>query len=150
MTETRYWVQLAMEQFAPSELLRQAVEVEEAGFDGLNVSDHFQPWWEPGESGQAWVLLGAIGQATKRIPIGTGVTAPVHRYHPAVVAQVFATLEQMFPGRAFAGLGSGEALNEVPIGMDWPTPRVQVDRLEEALEIITRLFDGERLDHKGQ
>ncbi len=150
MTETRYWIQLAMEQFPPSDLVRQAVEVEAAGFDGLNVSDHFQPWWAPGESGQAWVLLGAIGQATTRIPIGTGVTAPVHRYHPAVVAQAFATLEQMFPGRAFVGLGSGEALNEVPLGMDWPSPRGQVDRLEEALEIISRLFDGERLDHKGE
>jgi coenzyme F420-dependent glucose-6-phosphate dehydrogenase len=150
MTETRYWIQLVMEQFPPSDLVRQAVEVEAAGFDGLNVSDHFQPWWEPGESGQAWVLLGAIGQATRRIPIGTGVTAPVHRYHPAVVAQAFATLEQMFAGRAFVGLGSGEALNEVPTGMDWPSPGGQVDRLEEALEIITSLFDGERLDHKGE
>jgi coenzyme F420-dependent glucose-6-phosphate dehydrogenase len=150
MTETRYWIQLATEQFPPSDLVRQAVDVEAAGFDGLNVSDHFQPWWEPGESGQAWILLGAIGQATNSIPIGTGVTAPVHRYHPAVVAQAFATLEQLFPGRAFVGLGSGEALNEVPTGMEWSSPAGQVDRLEEALEIISRLFDGERLDHKGE
>ena len=83
----RYWVQLATEQFPPSELVDQAVEAERAGFDGLNVSDHFQPWWEPGHSGQAWALLGAIGQATERIEIGTGVTAPVYRYNPAVVAQ---------------------------------------------------------------
>jgi coenzyme F420-dependent glucose-6-phosphate dehydrogenase len=146
----RYWVQLATEQFPPSDLVRQAVEVERARFDGLNVSDHYQPWWEPGESGQAWALLGAIGQATERIPIGTGVTAPVHRYHPAVVAQLFATLEEMNPGRAFAGIGSGESLNESPCGMDWPSVGEQVERMEEALEIIGRLFDGERLDHEGR
>jgi coenzyme F420-dependent glucose-6-phosphate dehydrogenase len=126
------------------------VETERAGFDGLTVSDHFQPWWEPGESGHAWVVLGAIGQATERIPIGTGVTAPVHRHHPAVTAQAFMTLEALFPGRAFLGVGSGEALNEVPCGMDWPEVGEQVSRLEEALEIIGRLFDGERLDYEGR
>jgi coenzyme F420-dependent glucose-6-phosphate dehydrogenase len=146
----RYWVQLATEQYPPSDLVLQALDVERAGFDGLNVSDHYQPWWEPGESGQAWVLLGAIGQATERVPIGSGVTAPVHRYHPAVVAQAFATLEEMNPGRAFLGVGSGESLNESPCGMDWPPVREQVDRLEEALEIIGRLFDGDRLDHEGR
>ena len=146
----KYWVQLATEQFPPSDLVRQAVDAERAGFDGLNVSDHYQPWWEPGESAQAWALLGAIGQATERILIGTGVTAPVHRYHPAVVAQLFATIEEMNPGRAFAGIGSGESLNESPCGMDWPPAGEQVGRLEEALEIIGRLFDGERLDHQGR
>jgi coenzyme F420-dependent glucose-6-phosphate dehydrogenase len=110
----RYWTQLATEQFPPSDLVRQAIETERWGFDGTCLSDHFQPWWEPGESAQAWTVLGAVGQATDNIPIGTGVTAPIHRYHPAVVAQAFATLESMFPGRAFLGIGSGEALNEVP------------------------------------
>jgi coenzyme F420-dependent glucose-6-phosphate dehydrogenase len=146
----RYWTQLATEQFPPSDLVRQAFEVERAGFDGLNVSDHFQPWWEPGESGHAWVTLGAIGQATERIPIGTGVTAPVYRHHPAVTAQAFMTLEELFPGRAFLGVGSGEALNEVPCGMEWPSPGEQVERLEEALELIGRLFDGERVTHDGR
>jgi coenzyme F420-dependent glucose-6-phosphate dehydrogenase len=150
VSPTRYWTQLATEQFPPSDLVRQAVEAEAAGFDGVNVSDHYQPWWEPGESGQAWVLLGAIGQATERLPLGSGVTAPVHRYHPAVVAQAFATLEEMFPGRAFLGIGSGESLNETPVGMDWPSVGEQVERMEEALEIIGRLFAGERLDHEGR
>jgi coenzyme F420-dependent glucose-6-phosphate dehydrogenase len=145
----RYWVQLATEQFPPSGLVRQAFEAERTGFDGLNVSDHFQPWWEPGHAGQAWTLLGAIGQATDRIPIGTGVTAPVHRYHPAVVAQFAATLEELFPGRAFLGIGSGESLNESPCGMDWPDTGQQVRRMEEALEIIDALLDGERVDHQG-
>jgi coenzyme F420-dependent glucose-6-phosphate dehydrogenase len=145
-----YWIQLATEQFAPSALVDQAAAAERAGFEGLNVSDHYQPWWEPGHSGQAWTLLGAIGQATDRILLGTGVTAPVHRYHPAVVAQFAATVEEVFPGRAFLGIGSGESLNESPCGMDWPPVREQVDRMQEALEIITRLLDGERLDHDGR
>jgi coenzyme F420-dependent glucose-6-phosphate dehydrogenase len=146
----RYWVQLATEQFPPSELVEQAVEAERAGFDGLNVSDHFQPWWEPGHSGQAWALLGAIGHATETIEIGTGVTAPVYRYNPAVVAQLGATLQELFPGRGFLGIGSGESLNESPAGMDWPDTGEQVRRMEEALEIIDRLVDGERLDHEGR
>ena len=145
----RYWTQLATEQFPPSDLIKQAVESEQAGFDGACVSDHFQPWWEPGESCHAWTLLGAMGNATERISIGTGVTAPVHRYHPAVVAQAFASLEEMFPGRVVLGIGSGEALNEVPCGMDWPSVSEQIERMEEALEIMNALFDGERLDHDG-
>jgi coenzyme F420-dependent glucose-6-phosphate dehydrogenase len=146
----RYWVQLATEQFPPSDLVEQAVEAERAGFDGLNVSDHLQPWWEPGHSGQAWALLGAIGQATDTIEVGTGVTAPVHRYNPVVVAQLGATLQELFPGRGFLGIGSGESLNESPAGMDWPDTGDQVRRMEEALEIIDRLLDGERLDHEGR
>jgi coenzyme F420-dependent glucose-6-phosphate dehydrogenase len=146
---TRYWVQLATEQFPPSELVAQAVAVERAGFDALNVSDHYQPWWEPGHSGHAWTLLGAIGQATDEIPVGTGVTAPVYRHNPAVVAQFAATVEELFPGRAFLGIGSGEALNESPCGMDWPPVGKQVARMEEALELIGALLDGERVDHDG-
>ncbi len=146
----RYWVQLATEQFPPSALVGQAIEAERASFDGLNVSDHYQPWWEPGHSGQAWTLLGAIGQATDTIPVGTGVTAPVYRYNPAVVAQFAATLEELFPGRAFLGIGSGESLNEAPCGMDWPGTGEQVRRMEEALEIIGALLSGQRLDHEGR
>jgi coenzyme F420-dependent glucose-6-phosphate dehydrogenase len=145
-----YWVQLATEQFPPSELVEQAVEAERAGFDAVNVSDHFQPWWEPGHSGQAWTLLGAICHATERVGVGTGVTAPVYRYNPAVVAQFAATVEELSPGRGFLGIGSGEALNEVPCGMDWPDTAEQVRRMEEALEIIARLLGGERVDHHGQ
>ncbi len=150
MPDIRYWTQLATEQFVPTSIVEQAVATEEAGFDGLSLSDHYQPWWEPGESGHAFTMLGAVGQATERVPIGTGVTAPVHRYHPAVVAQAFMTLEALNPGRAFLGIGSGESLNETPCGMDWPPVREQVDRMEEALEIIGRLFDGERLDYDGR
>ena len=146
---TRFFYGAAHEQFAPSELVAQAIAAEGAGFDGLACSDHLQPWWEPGESGHAWVWLGAAGHATTRIPLGTGVTAPVHRYHPVVVAQAFATLEELFPGRAFLGVGSGESLNESPAGMDWPDTDEQLRRMTEAVELIGRLFDGQRVDHDG-
>jgi len=146
----RYWVQLATEQFPPSALVEQAVAAERAGFDGINVSDHFQPWWEPGESPHAWPLLGAIGNATESVPLGTGVTAPVFRHNPATVAQFIATIEELCPGRAFLGIGSGEALNESPCGMDWPPVPEQIARMEEALEVIGPLLDGERVDHQGR
>jgi coenzyme F420-dependent glucose-6-phosphate dehydrogenase len=150
MPSTRYWTQLATEQYPPSDLVRQAAEAEQAGFDAININDHYQPWWEPGESGHAWVTLGAIGHATERVPIGSGVTAPIFRHNPAVTAQAFMTIEELFPGRSFLGIGSGEALNEVPCGMDWPGVGEQIERMEEALEIIGRLFDGERLDYDGK
>ena len=146
----RHFLACATEQFGPSELLQQAVAGERAGFDGVCCSDHYQPWWEPGESCQAWVWLGAAAAVTERVPIGTAVTAPVYRYHPGLVAQMGATLEAMAPGRAFLGLGSGESLNESPLGMDWPSRREQLERLEEALEIIDRLLAGERLDYRGR
>lgn len=139
-----------MEQFPPSSILEQAVGAERAEFDAVNVSDHLQPWWEPGESGHAWVTLGAIGWATRSVRLGTGVTAPVYRHNPVVVAQAFATLEELNPGRAFIGIGSGESLNESPAGMAWPDPGEQVNRMEEALEVIDRLLDGERLDFDGR
>jgi coenzyme F420-dependent glucose-6-phosphate dehydrogenase len=146
----RYFHFCGHEQFPPDDLLRQAVEAEDAGFDGICCSDHLQPWWEPGESGHAWVWLGAAAQATREAPIGTGVTPPGPRYHPAVIAQAWATLEQMYPGRPFLGFGSGESLNESPLGADWPSVGAQIERMEEALELITRLFDGERVTHDGR
>jgi coenzyme F420-dependent glucose-6-phosphate dehydrogenase len=145
---TRYFHFCAHEQFPPDDLLRQAVEAEEAGFDGIGCSDHLQPWWEPGESGHAWVWLGAAGQATS-LPLGTGVTPPGPRYHPVLIAQAWATLENLFPGRPYLGFGSGESLNESPLGADWPSLREQRERMEEALELIHRLFEGERVTHSG-
>src|SRR5256885_11860145 len=92
------------EQYHPRELLEQAVEGERAGFDGISCSDHFQPWWEPGHSGQAWIWLGAAAEATERVPLGPAVTVALERHHPALVAQGLATLEAMYPGRGFVGL----------------------------------------------
>ena len=149
MTDVRHHLALAHEQFPPDALLRQAAAGERAGFDGVRCSDHFQPWWTPGESGQAWAWLGAAGATTGDVALGSAVTAPVHRYHPAVVAQAFATLEIMFPGRLYMGIGSGESLNETPCGMRWPEPDEQLARMDEALGIIARLLDGEVVDHEG-
>jgi coenzyme F420-dependent glucose-6-phosphate dehydrogenase len=145
----RYFHFCAHEQFPPDDLLRQAVEAERAGFDGIGCSDHLQPWWEPGESGNAWIWLGAAAQATEKVALGTGVTPPGPRYHPALIAQAWATLETMYPGRPYLGFGSGEALNEAPLGAGWPPVGEQIERMEEALEMIHALFDGKRLSAKG-
>lgn len=145
----RFFHFCAQEQFAPDQLLRQATAAEAAGFDGIGCSDHLQPWWEPGESGHAWVWLGAAGQATE-LPLGTGVTPPGPRYHPVLIAQAWATLETMFPGRPYLGIGSGEGLNEAPLGQGWPGVEEQIERLAEGIEIIRALWDGERLTRQGR
>jgi coenzyme F420-dependent glucose-6-phosphate dehydrogenase len=146
----RYFLGAAHEQFPPEDLLKQAIEGERAGFEGIVGSDHLQPWWEPGESGHAWVWLGAVGQATDGIALGTAVTPPGPRFHPVLIAQAWATLERLFPGRPFLGIGSGESLNESPLAAIWPPTSEQVERMEEGLEIIRRLFDGERLSYDGR
>ena len=149
MASIRYFYGASQEEFPPEELLRQAVAAEQAGFDGISTSDHLQPWWEPGESGHTWIWLGAAGQATS-LPIGTGVTSTGARYHPALIAQAWATLERMFPGRPYLGIGSGEALNEVPVGDEWPSPADQIARLDEALSMIDRLWKGETITEDGR
>jgi len=149
MTSTRYFFGASHEHFPPEALLEQAVAAERAGFDGISASDHLQPWWEPGESGHTWVWLGAAGHATERIPLGTTVTIEVLGPHPAMIAQAWMTLERMNPGRAFLGIGSGEALNEVPVGDEWPSPKDQIARMEQALSIIDRLWKGETITEDG-
>ena len=146
----RYLLGAAHEQFPPEDLLRQAIEGERAGFDGVACSDHLQPWWEPGESGHAWVWLGAVGQASEKFALGTAVTPPGPRFHPVLIAQAWGTLERLFPGRPFLGIGSGESLNESPLAAIWPPVSEQIERMEEGLEIIRRLFDGERLTYDGR
>ncbi len=138
----QYWFATSTEEFTPSEMLEQAKAAERAGFDGLGTSDHFAPWFPDGEGTQAWVYLGALGQVTQSM-IGTGVTPIVHHYHPGVVAQAFMSLEELYPGRVFLGAGSGESVNETPLGMDWPPYEEQRWRLETGLEAITRLWNGE-------
>jgi coenzyme F420-dependent glucose-6-phosphate dehydrogenase len=145
----RYYHLSAHEQFPPDLLIHQAIAAEEAGFDGIGCSDHLQPWWEPGESGQAWTWLGAAGQATQKAALGTAVTPAGPRYHPVLIAQAWATLETMFPGRPYLGFGSGEGLNEAPLGEGWPPVGEQIDRMAEALEIIRDLWDGKRLTATG-
>src|SRR4051794_31543062 len=140
-----YFFACAHEQFPPDDLLKQAVEAEQAGFDGIACSDHFQPWWEPGESGHAWPWLGALGATTSKATIGTAGTPAGGGHHPALVAQGFATLEELFPGRVFLGYGSGESLNESPLGFDWPNGAEQLEMMDEALDMIRRLWNGETI-----
>jgi len=146
----RYFHLCAHEQFPPDQLRRQAVAAEAAGFDGIGCSDHLQPWWEGGEAGSAWPWLGAVAQATEQVVFGTAVTPPGPRYHPALIAQAWATFELMFPGRPYLGVGSGEALNEFPISGEWPSVGDQISRMEEALEMIRALWDGQRLNDAGK
>ncbi len=153
--EVAYGLALGHERFSPGELLEQAVAAERAGFDLVCGSDHLAPWWEPepdtpASCGNAWVWLGAVGNATREVSLGPAVTAIVHRYNPVVVAQQVATLESMYPGRSFLGVGSGEAMNEVPAGMEWPSVSEQLKRTEEALTIIKRLLDRETVDFNGE
>ncbi|MBW3608356.1 MAG: LLM class flavin-dependent oxidoreductase [Actinobacteria bacterium] len=138
----QYWFATSTEEFTPSQMLDQAKAADRAGFDGLGTSDHFAPWFPDGEGTQAWVYLGALGQVTQK-QIGTAVTPIVHHYHPGLVAQAFMSLEELYPGRVFLGVGSGESVNETPLGMDWPPYEEQRRRLETGLEAITRLWNGE-------
>src|SRR3954471_11764193 len=145
MTDTRYLYACAHAQFPPDDLLRQAVEAEQAGFEGIGWSADVQPSWGAGGAGDAWVWLGAVAQATSSVPLSTAVTPARARYHPALMAQMATTLELLAPGRAYLGVGWGESLNECPLGMDWPPVDEQVDRMEEALELMHRLFSGDRV-----
>jgi G6PDH family F420-dependent oxidoreductase len=142
---------LMTEQSGPRELLRYAVAAEEAGFDFELSSDHFSPWLtEQGHAPNAWVLLGAVAQATSRVELMTFVTCPTMRYHPAVVAQQAATLQLLADGRFTLGLGSGENLNEHVIGEGWPSIDMRHDMLEEAMHIIRELLTGELVTWEGQ
>jgi coenzyme F420-dependent glucose-6-phosphate dehydrogenase len=153
--DVAYGIALGHERFGPRELLNQAVEAERAGFDLVCCSDHLAPWWDPAQGpaahcANAWVWLGAVGQATSGVSIGPAVSAIVHRYNPVVMAQQAATLELMSPGRAFLAVGSGEAMNEVPAGLAWPSPSEQLARTEEALSIITGMLDGATVTRRGR
>lgn len=153
--QVAYLAALGHERFGPTDLLKQAGEAEEAGFDGVCCSDHLAPWWDPAGGtpaacANAWVWLGAASQITNRVALGPAVTSVVHRYNPVVVAQQAATLEALCPGRSFLAVGSGEAMNEVPAGMRWPDVAEQQARTAEALEIIVRLLDGQTVDFTGR
>jgi coenzyme F420-dependent glucose-6-phosphate dehydrogenase len=140
------------EQFGPSELLRFASLAEAADFDSVFISDHFQPWRHTGGHAPSCVAwLGAAGARTSRILLGTSVLTPTFRHHPAVVAQSFATLGAMFPGRLILGVGTGESLNEVPAtGIRWPEMKERFARLREAVTLIRRLWSEERVSFEGQ
>ena len=136
------------EQLPPSVLLRSVIAAEAAGFEAAMCSDHLAPWSaRQGQSGFAWSWLGAALQATS-LPFGV-VNAPGQRYHPVIVAQAIATLAEMFPGRFWAALGSGEAINEHVTGDPWMTKSLRDERLLECVSVIRRLLRGEEVDHVG-
>jgi G6PDH family F420-dependent oxidoreductase len=142
---------LSCEEHAPAELISQARRAEAAGFHGLWISDHFHPWIdEQGESPFVWAVIGALAEATSRVPITTAVTCPTVRTHPAVIAHAAATAAVMLPGRFSLGVGSGEALNEQVLGDDWPEADVRLEMLEEAIEVMRRLWTGEVVNHRGE
>jgi len=142
---------LSHEQFAVPDLLSLGYAAEAAGFDTVWTSDHFQPWMaNQGHEGMAWVTLAALGQRTQRIAFGTGVTCPTFRYDPAIVAQGFATLGQLYPGRVFLGVGTGEALNEQTGTGRWAPWQERSDRLVEAVQLIRELWSGNTTNHQGQ
>jgi coenzyme F420-dependent glucose-6-phosphate dehydrogenase len=146
----KFGYKASAEQFGPRELLDYSVLAEEVGFDSVFVSDHLQPWrHDGGHAPNALTWLGALGARTERIVIGTSVLTPTFRYHPAVVAQAFATLGCLFPERVVLGVGSGESMNEVPLGTEWPEAKERFARLREAVSLIRTLWAEERVSFEG-
>ena len=147
----RIGYKLATEGFGPKELIRQAVQAEQAGFDFVEMSDHYHPWVEAqGHSAFTWNLLSAIAMKTDRIGLATGVTCPSVRYHPAIIAQAAATLAIISDGRFTLGVGAGERLNEHVTGEGFPARRVRHERFREALEIIRLLWQGGYRSYDGR
>jgi G6PDH family F420-dependent oxidoreductase len=141
---------LSCEEYTPAELLEQAELAEQAGFEGLWVSDHYHPWNdEQGQSPFVWSVIGALAQNVS-LPVTTAVTCPTVRTHPAVIAQAAATSAVMHEGRFVLGVGSGEALNEHILGTPWPTADVRLEMLEEAVEVMRRLWTGDVVSHRGE
>jgi G6PDH family F420-dependent oxidoreductase len=148
---TRIGYALSSEEHPPAALVANAARAEECGFAYALVSDHFHPWIDrQGHSPFVWTVIGGIAQATDRLELGTGVTCPTIRIHPAVIAQAAATAAALMPGRFFLGVGSGENLNEHVVGRGWPSPDVRLEMLEEAVEIIRLLWRGEAMSFHGR
>ena len=146
----RYGYKASAEQFAPRELIDYSVMAERAGFDSVFVSDHLQPWrHNGGHAPAALPWLGALVASTERVLVGTSVLTPTFRYHPGVVAQAFATLGCLAPGRVILGIGSGEAMNEAPLGIEWPDGKERFARFKEAITLIQELWAGERVSFQG-
>ncbi|MBV8395534.1 MAG: TIGR03557 family F420-dependent LLM class oxidoreductase [Actinobacteria bacterium] len=142
---------LSSEEHPPVEIVKLARAAEDAGFSFALISDHFHPWTDrQGESGFVWSMIGAIAHATERLRLGTGVTCPTMRVHPAIVAQAAATCASLMPGRFFLGVGTGEALNEHIFADRWPSPQERLAMLEEAVGLIRELWGGDLVSHDGK
>lgn len=140
------------EQFSAADLLGYAHLAEEAGFDSIAVSDHFQPFRHTGGHAPAALpWLGALAATTTRVRLGTSVSTPTLRFHPSVLAQAFATIEDLAPGRLFVGVGTGESVNEVPAtALEWPGFSERLGRLEEAVGLMRQLWTDERVTFEGR
>jgi coenzyme F420-dependent glucose-6-phosphate dehydrogenase len=147
----RFGYKASAEQFAPAELLEFSVLAERVGLDSVAVSDHFQPWrHSTGHAPNSLVWLGALGQATERVTLATSVLTPTMRYHPSIVAQSFATLACLNPGRVVLGIGTGEAMNETPAtAAPWPGAKERRMRMAESIELMRRLWTEERVTFAG-
>lgn len=142
---------VSSEEHAPLDLVRNAARAEEAGFRFALVSDHYHPWIDrQGNSPFVWSVLGGLALATDELAIGTGVTCPTMRIHPAIVAQAAATAASMLPGRFFLGVGTGENLNEHVLGGRWPSAAIRREMLEEAVDVMRLLWQGELSSHRGR
>ena len=142
---------ISSEEHPPLDLVEHAVRAEECGFTFALVSDHFHPWIDrQGQSAFVWAVLGGIALRTKRLRVGTGVTCPTMRIHPAIVAQAAATAASMLPGRFFLGVGAGENLNEHVLGQRWPPVELRHEMLEEAVAVMRELWRGELTTHRGK
>jgi coenzyme F420-dependent glucose-6-phosphate dehydrogenase len=147
---TTWGYTLSSEEHRPADLVRHAGLAERAGFEFLSISDHFHPWIdEQGHSPFDWAVLGGVAQATSTVRVGTGVTCPILRIHPAIVAQAAATTALLFEGRFFLGVGTGEALNEHVLGQRWPSTEVRQEMLAEALHVMRELWKGDTVDLHG-
>ena len=148
MTEFGY--ALSSEEHGPADLVENARRAEEAGFEFAMISDHFHPWtYTQGQSPFVWSVIGGVSQVTVRLRLGTSVTCPTIRIHPAIIAHAAATSAAMMPGRFFLGLGSGENLNEHVVGEGWPAPDERLAMLEEAIEVMRLLWEGGEHTHRG-
>jgi coenzyme F420-dependent glucose-6-phosphate dehydrogenase len=146
----KFGYKASAEQFGPRELLDYSILAEQCGFDSVFVSDHLQPWrHDGGHAPAALPWLGALAASTDHVTVGTSVLTPTFRYHPAIVAQAFATLGCLYPGRVVLGIGSGEAMNESPLGIAWPENKERFARLREAIDLIELLWAKERVDFDG-
>jgi coenzyme F420-dependent glucose-6-phosphate dehydrogenase len=147
MTEIGYWA--SQEQYSMQRLIDFVKEAEKGGFESTLTSDHFHPWSHTNGHGNfTWVWISAAAERTKKMKFLTGVTAAVYRYNPGIIAQAFASLDVLYPGRIGLGVGSGEAMNEVPLGFDWPSAEIRVERTIEAIQIINKLWN--RNDNKSR
>ncbi|GHO71067.1 F420-dependent glucose-6-phosphate dehydrogenase [Ktedonobacter sp. SOSP1-52] len=138
------------EQYPPVELMKYAIAADKAGFDMLDASDHFHPWSEEGQACFTWTWFGAVATQTQRITLSSGVTCPILRYHPSIIAQASATVTHFAPRRFALGVGTGEALNEFAATGQWPEYTERRDRLAEAIELIRALWTGEPVTYKGK